>query len=230
MRKVAVIPVKEKSDRVDNKNFKIFADNCSLLELKIKQLLAANCFDAIYISSNSDKAKSLAIEYQVQYIERSDSYCNNIISWSDVIHYVISSLPEESDTVIAWCHTTSPLFSGFTEAMQKFMDLIKGNSEFDSLTTVTPFSEFLLNEKSRPYNYNWGIWHDYSQNLEKLYKLTGALFIALKSEMIKNRYVMSKKPYLYLTSPIEAIDIDTTYDLKLAQLIYNNINFFDDVK
>jgi CMP-N-acetylneuraminic acid synthetase len=34
MRIVAVIPVKQKSDRVENKNFREFADGFSLIEIK----------------------------------------------------------------------------------------------------------------------------------------------------------------------------------------------------
>ncbi|RFM24100.1 MAG: hypothetical protein D0433_07340 [Candidatus Thermochlorobacter aerophilum] len=58
--------------------------------------------------------------------------------------------------------------------------------------------------------------------MEKLYRVTGALYVAKKSEMIKNRYVISKKPYLFLTTPAEGVDIDTPFDFELAQLIYSN--------
>lgn len=222
MRTVAVIPVKQKSDRVENKNFKEFADGLSLIEFKLKQVIDSNCFDEVYISSNSPQAKSLAEKYGINHINREDYYCSNDISWSDVIHHVISSLPEEDNTSVAWCHTTSPLFWNYSEAITKYKELMQSpESGYDGLTTVTPFTEFLVTDKSRPFNYHWGIWHDYSQHMEKLYRITGALFVAKKSEMIKNRYVMSKKPYLFLTNPIEGLDVDTVFDFKLAQLIYN---------
>jgi CMP-N-acetylneuraminic acid synthetase len=222
MRNVAVIPVKKKSDRVQNKNFKLFADGLSLIEFKLKQLLDAGCFDTIYISSNAPEAVALAKQYNVQHILREDYFCSNDVSWSDVIHHVISSLPEADDALISWCHTTSPLFSNYKVAIEKFHSLIMEQSEYNGLTAVTEFSEFLLSEKSRPFNYNWGIWHDYSQHMDKLYRVTGALFVAQKGEMIKNRYVMSKKPYLFVTSSAEGIDIDTQFDFRMAQIIYEN--------
>lgn len=222
MRKVAVVPVKQKSDRVQNKNFRQFADGLSLLEFKVKQIIDAGCYDKVYISSNSDEAKAVADKYGLQHLVREDYYCNNDISWSDVIHHVASSLPEDDDVAVSWCHTTSPLFWKYGEAVKKFEELIASASGYDGLTAVTTFSEFLLTEKSRPFNYNWGIWHDYSQYMEKLYRVTGSLFIAFKKEMIKNRYVMSKKPYLYITSPAEGLDVDTVFDFLLAQKIYND--------
>ena len=57
---VAVIPVREGSQRVKNKNFRPFADELSLLHLKINQLKAANCFCHIYVSSDSEMAREIA--------------------------------------------------------------------------------------------------------------------------------------------------------------------------
>jgi CMP-N,N'-diacetyllegionaminic acid synthase len=227
MRKVAVIPVKLKSDRVQNKNFKEFADGYSLLEFKIAQVLNEGCFDQVYISSNSPQGKELAEKYGLKHIEREDYFCSNDVSWSDVIHHVASSLPEDDDVAVAWCHTTSPLFWRYHDVLKKYEELLAAKSGYDGITTVTEFSEFLLTEKSRPFNYNWGIWHDYSQYMEKLYRVTGALFITTKGEMIKNRYVMSKKPFLYVTKPFEGLDVDTNFDFILAQKIYNDKELFN---
>jgi CMP-N-acetylneuraminic acid synthetase len=230
MRKIAVVPVKEKSERVQNKNFKVFANGLSLLEFKLKQIIESKCFDAIYVSSNSKKANEIAENLNVTHIFRPDEFCNNLINWSDVIHYVIESLPEEPDAQIAWCHTTSPLFDRYNQAVKQFDELLVTKSHFNGLVAVTDFKEFLVTEKSRPYNYNWGIWHDYSQNIDRLYKVTGALFIAQKAEMIKNRYVISKNPLLFQTNSFEAIDIDTNFDFNLAQLLFNNKTLFSDAQ
>jgi CMP-N-acetylneuraminic acid synthetase len=55
-----------------------------------------------------------------------------------------------------------------------------------------------------------------------MYTITGALFIAPKIEMVRNRYVISKNPDFYVVPPIQAIDVDTEYDFKLAQLLMQN--------
>ena len=40
--------------------------------------------------------------------------------------------------------------------------------------------------------------------------------------MLKNRYVISTNPKLYEVSPLEAVDVDTTFDFKLAKILHNN--------
>lgn len=222
MKIVAVIPVKDKSERVESKNFTNFVDGVSLFELKLQHLVDAKVFDEIYISTNSARAKNIATKYDnIRILERDDYFCNNITSWSDVIHEVVSSIPESDDTSIAWCHTTSPLFNNYKEAVEKYKEVISSN-EHNGLTTVSKLTEFIVSEKARPVNYHWGVWHEYSQNLDKLYSITGALFITTKAEMIKNRYVCSTKPYLFEVNDFEAIDIDTMYDFKMAQLMFKN--------
>jgi len=222
MRIIAVIPVKEKSERVESKNFIQFVDDISLFELKLQHLVNSNVFDDIYVSTNSPRAKDISAKYaNIKIIDREDHFCNNVTSWSDVIHEVSSSIPEDDDTTIAWCHTTSPLFKNYANAVAKYKEVIK-DDKFNGLITVSKITEFLVSEKARPMNYDWGVWHEYSQNLDKIFAITGALFIAKKAEMIKNRYVCSTKPYLFEVNDYEAIDIDTMYDFKMAQLMYKN--------
>lgn len=227
MSMVAVIPVKEKSERVQSKNFRRFVDT-SLIELKIQQIIDSNSFDDIYISSNSCKANELAEKYKLKHIARDSEFCNNTMPWSEVIHKVVSSIPVDNNCDLAWCHVTSPLFSGYKECVYAYNNL--DMEKYDGLVTVVGLNEFILSEKARPVNYNWGVWHEYSQYLDKLYAITGALFIAKKSEMLRNRYVVSKKPYLYEVSDYESIDIDTEYDFKLAEIMYKNKEILFNVK
>lgn len=228
MKIVAVIPVKEKSERVMSKNFKTFADNLSLFELKLKQLVASKAFEAIYISTNALEAKAIAEKHEsIIILDRNDHYCNNITPWSEVIHEVVCSIPEEDDTVIAWCHVTSPLFSDYDKAIEAYKKGVI--NYYNGLVTVSSLSEFIVSERARPVNYNWGVWHEYSQNLNKLYAISGALFVATKGEMKKNRYVISTNPILYEVSEYESIDIDTPYDFKIAQLMYANADRLKEV-
>ncbi len=54
MKIVAVIPVKEISERVKNKNFRSFNKNSSLIDLLISKLKKCKDISEIYISSNSE--------------------------------------------------------------------------------------------------------------------------------------------------------------------------------
>lgn len=212
---VAVIPVREGSQRIKDKNFCPFADEKSILHLKIKHLLKADCFDHIYISSDSEKARCIAKEMGVEFLSRPQHMCSSGVSWPEVIHCVASSVP--GNPILAWVHTTSPLHSEYRKPVKTFLEKMSG---YNSLVTVEPVQEFLITSRGRPYNYHWGHWHDYSQDLEKLYRVTGALFIARKNDMVEWHYVIGTKPYLYEASKFEAVDVDNPVDFKFAERIY----------
>lgn len=221
MKVVAVIPVKTVSERVESKNFREFFDGKSLFDLLLQKLLDSKEIDEIYISSNSIDLKNKVEKKGCKFIDRDEIYCNNKIPWSDVIAHVADSIPEDNDTSIAWCHTTSPLFDEYDEAIKSYKSLYK-EGVFDGLVTVSKLTDFIVSEKKQPINYSWGPWHRYSQDLDTFYSVTGAMFIAPKIEMIRNRYVISKNPNYYIIPPIKAIDIDNEYDFKLAQLLIQN--------
>lgn len=220
MRHIAIVPVKDKSDRVVSKNFRPFSEGKSLLETKLIQLMKSGVYDEIYVSSDSPDAQRIAKSLQVKFVERRVQFCNNVVPWSDVIVEVLASIPEAGDCVISWCHVTSPTFDLYSDAIKAYGDAVsKGH---DGLIAVNRFSDFLVTSRGRPFNYSWGRWHEYSQDLEPLYRVTGALFMATKDTMMANKYVASLKPYLFECSSFHAVDVDTDFDFNLAKVLYEN--------
>ena len=146
-------------------------------------------------------------------------YCNNVTPWSEVIFEVVNSLPEKDDTTLMWCHTTSPLFNNFSKAIKIYKSK---NFKNDGLISVEKFKKFLVTSKKRPLNYSWGVWHPYSQDLDSLYSITGAVFMMSIKQFKKNRYVISKNPFYLESENFEGIDVDTLEDFKLAKLLYKN--------
>ena len=222
MRIVAIVPVKHVSERVVSKNFRDFYQGKSLLEIKIQQLKECKLFDDIYVSSDSPDAESLALKHQIKFLKRDPSLCNNVTPWSDVIYEVILSLPESEETHVAWCHTTSPLFNDFENCVQRYIELIEEGVK-NGLVAVSECKEFILDEAATPVNYSWGPWHKYSQFLKKHFFVSGAIFMASRDEMLRNRYVISTDPYLYQASALESIDIDTEFDYEFAKYYYEKL-------
>ena len=219
---IAIIPVKHESERVKNKNFRNFYKNFSLLEIKIKQLKLSKAFDKIIISSNSFHAKKLAKKYNCKFVKRVARYSNNITSWSEVITNVVKTSNLKKNDIVSWCHVTSPLFNDYKKAVIKFMKFKKKG--YDSLVAVNKFNGFLLNERLYPVNYNWGKWHDYSQNLPNYYTVNGALFISTVSSILDLNYLIGKKPIHFLCSDKVSIDIDTEIDFEIAKIIFKMAN------
>lgn len=219
MRIVAVIPVKEISERVSQKNIRKFYGGKSLLDILIEKLKKCKDISKIYISSDSQKIKKISQKKKCFYIERNKKFCNNITPWSEVIHEVVNSIPEKDDTILMWCHTTTPMFDSYSKAIKIFK---KNKNKSDGLISVENFQRFIVTEEKIPLNYAWGVWHPYSQNLRKLYSITGALFMMKIKQFKLNRYVVSQNPYYLETSNFEGFDIDTMQDFRLAKLIYAN--------
>lgn len=212
----AIIPVKHNSERVKSKNFRGFHDGKSLLEIKIDQIRKSGLCEKIYISSNSPDAERMAGELEVGFVRRDDALCNNIVPWSDVVVGILEGMPIPNEAGVLWCHVTSPLFSNF----EGMVNALKGQSEFDSVATVTPYKHFFLNPDHIPINFRIGPWHAYTQNTKPLYLLNFAAFLARKSTMIKNRYVFGDNPHFFNVSHLEGQDIDTIEEFEIASQLY----------
>lgn len=213
---VAVIPVREGSSRIKDKNFRPFADEESLLHLKIKQLKKAGCFDHIYVSSDSERAKKITKELGVTFLLRDSAMCKSSAKLYQYNTHMLQTVP--GDPIVAWAMVTAPLFENYASAVEKFLSLDK--NKYDSLITVLPFREFLINEKGRPLNCTYGHWHLLTQELDNNYTITGSLYLAGKTEQIEWRYWIGMKPYLYEISKLECVDVDYEEDFKLSETLH----------
>lgn len=212
---VALVPVREGSQRVKGKNFIEFSEGKSLLDIKIEHLKNAKCFDHIYISSDSPRVEEIAKKNKVEFLKRDSLMCQADVLLSDVITHIMTTIP--GDPIVTWALVTSPLFKNFAPAVKKFMSV---QNKHDSLAAVLPKKSFFLNAHGRGINYNPGWWHPYSQQLETYYEVTGACYIGAKSDMIKWNYWFGVKPFLFEVSSLESVDVDTQADYEFAQKIY----------
>ena len=216
---IALVPVREGSQRVKGKNFIPFSQGKSLLEIKIIALKEADCFDHIYVSSDSEHARKLAEKNGVEFLPRSVEMCQSDVTWSNVVEHIMGTIP--GDPLVAWALTTSPMFRNHKGAVEKFLEV---QGEYDSLVAVEKKKTFFLNGLGRGVNFNPGLWHPYSQELEPWYEVTGACYIGIKSDMKSWKYWFGINPYLFEITSAESVDIDTEDDFRYAQLIYEASN------
>ena len=213
---IAIIPVKHQSERVENKNFKPFGLNgSSLFDLLVDKLSKVG-LDKIYISTNSPLVKP---DDRYSILPRDNEFCNNVTPWSDVIAQVLSTIPEERDVNVLWCHTTTPLFVDYSKALNTFLG--RDETRYDSLVVVEKMKEFILTEHGLPVNYAFGPWHKYSQHLPSYYRIVGSLFIGKLADLLKYRYVFGINPLLFETDSSQSLDIDTPVDFEMARYLYN---------
>ncbi len=212
---VAVVPVREGSTRIPNKNFLPFGKEPTLIHNKIEQLKKAECFDHIYISSNSERIQEIAESLDVEFLARDPSMCAAAARWDEVVVNILNSVPGNPHVV--WAMVTSPLFVRYREAVDHYL---KALPEYDSLVGVKEIREYLIDEKGRPLFYSFGIWHPYTNELKPMYAINDTIFIGKKSNQLLWRYWIGRKPYLFSGDPIESIDVNFPKDLTLARVAY----------
>ncbi|MDD4910381.1 MAG: hypothetical protein PHR44_06890 [Candidatus Omnitrophica bacterium] len=210
---VVVVPVREGSSRIKDKNFIPFGGYPTLVHNKVSQLKEAGCFDHIYISSDSRKVKEIANECGAEYLDRDPYMCTNKPRWDEVVDSILNTIP--GNPHVAWAMVTSPLFLRYDEAVKQYLSRL---NEYDSLVGVKPIHEYLIDDKGRPLFYSFGVWHPYSNELPSLYAINDTIFIARKSDQLYWKYWIGRKPYLFHCQSGESIDVNFPEDLEMAVL------------
>lgn len=211
---VAVIPVRQGSQRVKNKNFKPFAGK-SLLEHKIEVIKKLPVNDII-INTDSEIAIELAKKNGINYFRREPYYASSECSNSEY-HEYLAKTTDSTDILVA--QVTAPLIK--LETYLEAIDLFYNNN-CNSLMSVKTVKEYLWH-KDKPINYTL----DYapnSQDLPDYFSPTFGITIVNKEAMLASKNLICSNPYFYNVSQIEAVDIDTTLDFEFAQFLFNKRN------
>ncbi len=218
IKNIAIIPARGGSKRLPNKNTLMFSSmpliSHSINFAKKNQ----NIISDIYVSTNDENIKSLALDLGVKVIDRPEYISGDFSTTVSALKHVIETINETIDNIIL-LQPTNPLRQNqlLKEAYTKYID---GN--FDSLMTVSPSKHKLGKiEKDNfiPFNYKMG---QRSQDMEPLYFENGLLYIT-KSELILNDKILGKNNYPFITNhPYSNVDIDTEYDFKYAEFILKN--------
>ncbi len=214
---VAVVTVRKGSERVKNKNFKLFGKK-NLLIHKIETLKKIKELDEIIINTDSDKAIKIAKNLKVNFFRREEYYasssCSNSEFWSNIAKNTNSKY-------IMFTHCTNPMVKKKT--YEEFIKAFKKNkNKFDSFNTVSEVKEFLF-KKNKPINFN-PVKTPNSQNLPDIVKLNFAINILLTDQMYKTKTLVGKKPYFFKLNQIEGYDINTPLEFSFAEHLFNNIN------
>ena len=217
---VVVVPVREGSTRIKDKNFQPFLKDKSLIHRKIKQLKDSKCFDEIYISSNSDRVREISEEVGAIYIEREAYYCGSEARWDEVVVHILESVP--GNPHVGWAMVTSPLFERYNDAVKEYFDSL--HEGFDSLIGAKVLNEYLIDEECRPLFYGFGPWHPYTTEFKSMYAISDVFFIARKDLQLICRYWFGRKPKLFLSNQIESVDVNFPDDLTAAKAFANMEN------
>lgn len=207
---VAVIPVRQGSQRVKNKNFKSFCGK-SLLEHKI-DMIKKLPVEKIIVNTDSKFAIEIAKKNKIEYLEREEYFASSECTNSEY-HEYLANVTNSENILIA--QVTAPLinYETYIEAIDLFY-----NNKCDSLMSVKEVKEFLWFE-NKPVNYELKTAPN-SQNLPEFFTPTFGIVIVKKESMLEDKNFICGNPFFYKISQEESIDIDTEVDFEFAEFLF----------
>lgn len=218
MKTIAIIPARGGSKRLPEKNTKLLGNIPLLAHSILYAKQNSAIINEIYVSTNDDKIKKIALEYGAKVIDRPGSLSGDLEPTVTALKHVLESIEVGVENVIL-LQATNPLRP--ENLLKDAFDLyLKGNH--DSLFTVSrnhqKFGK-IKEGKFVPFNYEIG---QRSQDLEPLFFENGLLYIT-KSEKILNDIIISKDALPFeINHTFASVDIDTQEDFDYAQYLYKN--------
>jgi len=211
MKVCATIPIKSNSTRVKDKNFKLLGDK-PLYQYIIDHCIQAECFDSIYVDTDSEVIKAYCFQNEVECIERKPELTLDTANGNDVFHYDIDNI-EEYDYYFQ-LYATAPFLK--PETIRACVDKLTHTTKYDSILTAT--EEYGWHWfQNQPVNYQPNILPR-SQDAPPVIKETTGLYGISKRAYDRFRCRVGATPYFYIINDRkECIDLDTLDDFNIAE-------------
>jgi len=211
---VALVPMKEHSERVPGKNMRLFAGR-PLFHHILDTLEKTYAVDEVVVDTDSEKiaAEASAHFSKVRVLDRPEELRGDFVSMNEIIAYDISQV---SADIYVQTHATNPLLRSETivEGLHRFIQ----SEEHDSLFSVNRLQARLYTASGEPIN------HDpesliRTQDLPPVFEENSALYIFTRESFALHRRRIGDRPLMFETDRIESIDIDDEYTFRLAEML-----------
>jgi len=221
---IALLPMKGNSERVPNKNLKLF-NSKPLFHWVLNELLKSSYIGQIIINTDSDLIKQNVISNfneRVIIHDRPSGIIGDFVSMNDIIDYDMSKT--DGDIYIQ-THSTNPLLT--VESIDGALEKMISNKDyqlFDSIFSVTKIQTRLYNLKGEPINHNPKELIR-TQDLPPVYEENSNFFVFTKNSFKKSgKKRIGINPFMFEIDKLEAIDIDEPQDFIIAESIFKILN------
>lgn len=212
MKAVAMVPIKLNSERVKEKNLRPFCDGKPLVQFILEALIASDKIDEVYVYCSSERIKEYLID-GVKFLKRPEFLDLNTSNCNDIIREFMKEV--DADIYVV-SHATAPFTR--TESINRCIESVV-SGEGDSAFTVEKIQTFMWQD-GKPMNFDPDNFPR-TQDLNPIYMETSGAFVFTKDVfLMHNRRVGVKPCLIEVEDPNERIDIDTEYDMAIAQAVY----------
>ena len=226
---LCIIPARSGSKGVPGKNVALVGGK-PLIIWTIRAVKKSNMVDQIILSTDSEKYRLICQDYGIDSpflrpIKFSDDQANS----ADVVKHALIWLKENKGyqpDYILYLQPTSPLRS--TQDINESIKIALENNA-DSVVSVElankhPYFMKRINQSGQINHYlDLKSPTPRRQDLEKLYVLNGAIFL-VKTELILRGSWYGERSYSYIMPPERSLEIDTPFEMLVADLLLRNNN------
>jgi len=218
MKIAAFIPIKENSERVKGKNFRVLGGK-KLYEYVVEKALKSSCFDVIYIDTDSNEIKEKYEGHEIiKVIDRKPELALNTANGNDLLAYHLDTYPRYD--FYFQLFATSPFIE--VDTIKACVESLVMSSKFDSVFTAIKRNGFFWLGKN-PVNYRPDVLPR-SQDLEPIIEETTALYGISHNSLKRFRCRIGEYPNIYFVNHREAVDINIEEDLEMAKILLTKEN------
>lgn len=226
MSKLCIIPARGGSKRIPRKNIKEFLGK-PIIAYSIEAALNSGLFDEVMVSTDNKEIAKVGRNYGASIpFMRSNTNADDYASTFDVIKEVLDFYNEQGRVFDAVCciYPTAPFVTSdlLTAADNKYDD-----AKFDSVFPVIPFSypiqRALVKKKELIQMLDENYLDSRSQDLETTYHDAGQFYWFNPLVILEKGKIWTGNSTCIVIDELEAQDIDTETDWKLAELKFQLI-------
>lgn len=217
---LAIIPARGGSKRLPRKNVLDLAGK-PLISWSIEAGLRSKYIDKVVVTSDDKEILDISKRLSASIIQRPDELASDMATTFDAIKHTIENIQKRYDYIVL-LQATSPLrdekdIDKAIELLeQKDADAIVSVCEMDhsplwsnTLDTTLSMNNFLKDE----------VLNKRSQDLQKYYRLNGAIYICKTEQLLQEKsFFLKESIFAYKMSRENSVDIDEAIDFEIAKI------------
>lgn len=220
---LAIIPARGGSKRLPRKNILDLAGK-PLIAWSIEAGLNSKYIDKVIVSSDDAEILDISKQYNAQIIVRPNYLASDTAITFDAIKHTIDNV-EQYDYIVL-LQATSPLRNN--QHIDEAIELLESKNA-DAVVSVcemdhSPLWSNTLDESLSMQGFlKDEVLNKRSQDLEKYFRLNGAIYICKTDELLEEKsFFLKENIYAYLMDRKSSIDIDEEIDFKIASVLMEN--------
>ena len=215
MRVIALIPARGGSKGIPRKNLQKIGDE-TLVGSRIKEARKSKCTE-IFVSTEDFEISQVSKTLGAKVIERPMNLAKDETSTDEVLRHAINFLGLEKQDIMVLLQPTSPFIN--SQIIDSCLEKLLTDSNLNSVLTLAFGHTFVWSEKEKyfhPDNHSRKI-RLRRQDMPKSGIETGGCYVFRVSSFLQSNVRFPEPTSAIPVNIIEAIDIDSPDDLKLAQ-------------